>query len=52
MSASCAHTLTSSWKAIQLFEDEGGVPVLPWDLELVPQEPEDSDDECEGEGGP
>jgi hypothetical protein len=30
---------------IQLFEDEGGVPVLPWDLEMVPQEPEDSDDE-------
>lgn len=29
---------------IQLFEDEGGVPLLPWDLEMVPQEPEDSDD--------
>jgi hypothetical protein len=23
-------------RKIQLFEEEGGVPVLPWNLEMVP----------------
>lgn len=32
---------------IELFEDECGVPVLPWDLEMVPLEQEDSDSDEE-----